>query len=324
MANGSDLLNFNVPIGIGSGENISVPSAFPGSGPDLIGMGGAAISDLINKELGFDVTTPQEGSRFIEEGILGGNPAVVRDIVVDKVNNAPNAVKASIAGKVLGLADPAFAQIAAVNTANTALQEGGDFAQEALRFGQEGLGSLSQRVDDSRFDFLNVPSTALAVSGQALGLGDRAIEGVQGVGQGFTNEVNVLGGVIYDQLGRPIGVINRGIDRGIASLPNIFNRARTNIADLFTGRTKQLTNNQIDQIVEDEINLGGRSAPPPVVVVDTQKPYESGVGQQTGQTGGPAGMGFAPPRPTSGMTSEDVINRAEGGLATIPRYLKGR
>ena len=351
MANGSDLLNFNVPIGIGSGENISVPSAFPTGGPDLIGMGGAAISDLINNELGFEVTTPQEGSRFIEEGILGGNPAVVRDIVVDKVNNAPNAVKASIAGKVLGLADPAFAQIAAVNTANTALQEGGDVIQAGLQFGQEGLGSLSQRVDDSRFDFLNVPSTALAVSGQALGLGDRAIEGVQGIGQGFTDEVNVFGGVIYDQLGRPIGVINRGIDRGIASLPNIFRGEGifgTNINIPFFGRDDDREDDRPVPVVVPVVSgpagrvvdpgdisrsFGGRGGADrggDVVIggggADASQPdFTPGnvvIGSTTGTTPGPAGMGFTPPAPR--RRRRTPMGKAEGGLATIPRYLKGR
>ena len=74
----------------------------------------------------------------------------------------------------------------------------------------------------------------------------------------------------------------------------------------------------------------GGTTPPPIVVTDTTKPWESDVGQDTGQTGGPGGSGFAPPPPpsnnvgTSNMTYGNVINRAEGGLATIPRYLKGR
>ena len=118
-------------------------------GPDLVGIGGAILSDQINSELGLNLVSPDEGSRFIEEGILGGNPGVVRDIVADKVNNAPNSVKANIAGKVLGLADPAFAQIAAVNAGNKALQVGGDVVQTGLQFGQEGIGALSNRIVDS-------------------------------------------------------------------------------------------------------------------------------------------------------------------------------
>ena len=83
--------------------------------------------------------------------------------------------------------------------------------------------------------------------------------------------------------------------------------------------------------VVSNVVTGGTTPPPPIVVTDTTKPWESNIGQGTGQTGGPAGSGFAPPPPpssgnvgTSGMTWRDVINRADGGLATIPKYLKGR
>ena len=69
----------------GVGTPPTVPEG-PG-GPDLVGIGGQILSDQINSELGLNLVSPDEGSRFIEEGILGGNPGVVRDIVVDKVNN---------------------------------------------------------------------------------------------------------------------------------------------------------------------------------------------------------------------------------------------
>ena len=95
--------------------------------------------------------------------------------------------------------------------------------------------------------------------------------------------------------------------------------------------TNQLTGDQINQIIEDEIDFRESQPPPPIVVTDTQKPYESGVGQDTGQTGGPGGMGFAPPPSptsgnvgTSGMTWQNVIDRANGGLVSISKYLKGR
>jgi len=46
----------------------------------------------------------------------------------------------------------------------------------------------------------------------------------------------------------------------------------------------------------------------------------TGMGSTTGTTPGPAGMGFTPPAPRRRFP----MGRAEGGLATIPRYLKGR
>ena len=80
------------------------------------------------------------------------------------------------------------------------------------------------------------------------------------------------------------------------------------------------------EVVSDVVT-GGTTPPPPIVVTDTTKPWESGVGQDTGQTGGPGGSGFAPPSPpsnnvgTSNMTYRDVINRAEGGI--IQKYNHG-
>ena len=80
------------------------------------------------------------------------------------------------------------------------------------------------------------------------------------------------------------------------------------------------------EVVSDVVT-GGTTPPPPIVVTDTTKPWESGVGQDTGQTGGPGGSGFDPPSPpsnnvgTSNMTYRDVINRAEGGI--IQKYNHG-
>jgi hypothetical protein len=303
-----------------------------------VGIGGAILSDQINSELGLNLVSPDEGSRFIEEGILGGNPGVVRDIVVDKVNNAPSSVKANIAGRVLGLADPAFATQAAVNSANTALQTGGDVIQTGLQFGQEGIGALSDRIDDSRFDIFGIPSGALDLTGRALGLTDQGIERLQGEGQRFTGQVNVLGGVIYDQLGRPIGLVNQLVDRGARRIGDFFNLFKRDDDDR-------------------------RDDDPPVVVVDpnaVSQTFTTGGGGTTGggTTGGTGGGGGAdasrPDFPTGGGNVviggggftppstnvqeetdriRDIIDRRRkgssqgfnaGGLATIPRYLKGR
>ena len=46
------------------------------------------------------------------------------------------------------------------------------------------------------------------------------------------------------------------------------------------------------------------------------------IGSTTGTTPGPAGMGFTPPAPR--RRRRTPMGKAEGGLATIPRYLKGR
>ena len=327
---------------------IGTPPTVPGSpgGPDLVGIGGAILSDQINSELGLNLVSPNEGSRFIEEGIIGRDPEVVKNIIVDKVNNAPNAVKASIAGKVLGLADPAFAQIAAVNTANTALQKGGDVIQTGLQFGQEGIGALSDRIDDSRFDVFGIPSGALDLTGRAFGLGDRAIEGVQGIGQGFTGGINVLGGVLFDQLGRPLGPINQLVDMSANKLFNLFRRRDDDDRrddDLGPG----IAINQVDDDRRDDdppvpTTVTGVSGPTGMVV-DPGAVSSSFGGRGGADRGGDVIIGGVPPvrsgskygapkkkggRKTGTLRTRfsgpDLTNRAEGGLATIPRYLKGR
>ena len=342
----------------GVGTPPTVPEG-PG-GPDLVGIGGAILSDQINSELGLNLVSPDEGSRFIEEGILGGNPGVVRDIVVDKVNNAPSSVKANIAGRVLGLAEPAFATQAAVNSANKALQVSGDVIQTGLQFGQEGIGALSDRIDDSRFDIFGIPSGALNLTEGALGLTDRGIERLQGEGQRFTGQVNVLGGVIYDQLGRPIGLVNQLVDRGASRIGDFFNLFRRDDDDRRDDDPGPgIVINQADDDRRDDdppvpTTVTGVSGPAGMVVdpgavsssfggrggadrggdvvIGNVEPmrrsdkFGAGIkkggraGGTTGTTPGPAGMGFTPPAPRRRFP----MGRAEGGLATIPRYLKGR
>ena len=57
------------------------------------------------------------------------------------------------------------------------------------------------------------------------------------------------------------------------------------------------------------------------VVIGGNTPGTVVIGGTTGTTPGPAGMGFTPPAP---KRDRFPMGRAEGGLATIPRYLKGR
>jgi len=66
------------------------------------------------------------------------------------------------------------------------------------------------------------------------------------------------------------------------------------------------------------IKKGGRVVEPVRRGADIKKGGR--VGGTTGTTPGPVGMGFTPPAPRRIFP----MGRAEGGLATIPRYLKGR
>ena len=192
------------------------------------------------------------------------------------------------------------------------------FSDIGTAFTDQGTGGVVEVAKNQAINLIKngLVNEGLALAGQAgisgpviLALANNKITGpiVRGAGTDFANlgynMSNILGlGNVYDS-----GLNLLGIDR------------QKDEPDL----SAQLTNDQINQIVEDEINLGGGPVPPPIVVTDTQKPYESGVGQDTGQTGGPGGMGFAPPSPPP-PRGPDLTNRASGGLVSVSRYLKGR
>jgi hypothetical protein len=201
---------------------------------------------------------------------------------------------------------------------------------------KRGLDQFAKGFDT--LSGINIPGDNMVSSGieNALGLANQGVQyGVNQFGQivdlGNTTYSNLLNKAIYNN------PLYSGVRRATDALTDPLFNFQLGVPNLFARKKDepdppvQLTNDQVNQIVEDEINLGGGSVPPPIVVTDTQKNYESGVGQGTGQTGGPGGMGFAPPSPpppptvpNSGMTYGNVINRANGGLVSVSRYLKGR
>ena len=183
-------------------------------------------------------------------------------------------------------------------------------------------------IDVSTFSDIGTAFTDQGTGGVVEVAKNQAINliknGLVNEGLALAGQAGISGPVILALANNKItGPIVRGAGTDIANLgynmglPSFFNR------DKKPDPPAQLTNDQINQIVEDEINLGVGPVPPPIVVTDTQKPYESGVGQDTGQTGGPGGMGFAPPSPPP-PRGPDLTNRASGGLVSVSRYLKGR
>jgi len=254
--------------------------------------------------------------RNIGEALAAGDTEQLAGIFYNEVDQLQQSAPAAVVS-ALGLSsNPLGNAIAAGNLANNAVQKFATISDVAAGIDIPGDNIFSSGIEGA-LNFVNRP---IQFGAEKFGTGVTGISG----------DYNKL---IQNLLNtKPVQTASNVIQYPFDILYNI-----PGITDINPFRKKdpdppvQLTNDQINQIVEDEINLGGGSVPPPIVVTDTQKPYESGVGQNTGQTGGPGGMGFAPPPPpppetvgTSGMTYENVINRANGGLATIPRYLKGR
>ena len=288
MANGI----FDTFTGIGG------PIIFPDQSPDLPPPGEILDEGLAEmaRRAGIDITA-QEAGDLRKTALAGGN---VGEVAVDIASNMAerkrdNIINSGLASVVPELLSP-FAgvnqAVGVINTADYLTNLAADFAQDVPVAG---------------------PLTAEAAD--------------------FTGDLSQLTFDVTNPLYQGIGFLqNRIINPITGRIRNVVDPRR--LFNFFR-RDDDINSRRADRpvvvidpnAVSQTFTTGGGSTPPPVVVTDTQKPYESGVGQQTGQTGGPAGMGFAPPpppRPTSGMTSQDVINRAEGGLATIPRYLKGR
>lgn len=277
----------------------------------IIEIASPSVTKIAN-DLGIPVNN--EDTKRIAQGIAEGDSGVALDVVNEKLTNLPNEARAQLAGELISKAGMITTPVGQLNAINAVLQSAGDTAQIGLGAGEKGLEYLSDKIDDSKFDFLNIPSTVLDVTGSGLGLTNKGIQGIQ-AGSGFIAGTanKIIDGIIYNPVGKVVGFAGRNV------IDPFFDRFGFNF-----GRRPIRPKPK----PEPPQSFIDRQPPPPIVVTDTQKPYESGVGQNTGQTGGPAGMGFAPPPPqtvgTSGMTYRDVINRADGGLATIPRYLKGR
>ena len=253
------------------------------------------------------------------QALADGDTDTATSIFYNEVSQLQDSAPPAVLSALGVLDNPLGNFVTSANLANSAVQKFADLSGMVSEVDIPGDNILSSGIEGA-LDFVDKP---IQIGADLFG---------QGV-TGLSSDYNKLLRNFYNL--QPVQTATNVIKYPFDILYNIDIPGITSL-NPFKKKDKpdpsvQLTNDQINQIVEDEINLGGGSAPPPIIVTDTQKDYESGVGQGTGQTGGPGGMGFAPPPPppaptvgTSGMTYENVINRANGGLATIPRYLKGR
>ena len=286
MANGI----FNTLTGTGG------PVIFPDQIPDLPPPGEILDEGLaeLAQRAGIDITA-QEAGDLRETVLAGGNVGnVATDIAANIAERKRDSIIssgiASVAPEVLSPLSGIDRAVGIVNTADYLTNLAADFAQ-----GVPIAGPLTAEAAD------------------------------------FTGDLSQLTFDVTNPLYQGIGFLqNKIIDpitgriKTVADPRRLFNFFRRDDDDRRDDRPVVVVD---PNAVSQTFTAGGGSTPPPVVVTDTQKPYESGVGQQTGQTGGPAGMGFAPPPPSNnptGFGSNIRIGKAEGGLATIPRYLKGR
>ena len=295
-----------------------------------ISEGARILTETINSGVGVDVVNQGEGEQFIREGILAGNPGVVQDIVANKINSLDDSAKGAIASQAFGVFNPALAQLAAANKVNQGIQVAGDFVQS-------GIGTLQDRMDPEGFGF------------GALDRTSNIIEGVQNISGDVVGSANrIVGDLIINPLGQVVGRINQGVISPLFSPIQNFGLSLIGRGD-DRRDDDQLKSLLVSDDDDDDppvpTTITGVSGPAGMVVdpgavsssfggrggadrgggADASQPdFTPGtvvIGGTTGTTPGPAGMGFIPPSPKK---DRPPMGKAEGGLATIPRYLKGR
>ena len=319
-------LNITVPIGLEGTPPIIPDEPLPSPQDIAISEGARILTETINSGVGVDVVNQGEGEQFIREGILAGNPGVVQDIVANKINNLDDSAKGAIASQAFGVFNPALAQLAAANQVNQGIQVAGDFVQS-------GIGTLQDRMDPEGFGF------------GALDRTSNIIEGVQNISGDVVGSANrIVGDLIVNPFGQVIGRINQGIinpifgpiqDFGL----NLIGKGRRGddapttpppgqgiVINQAQG-SGQLSNRDINQIMAGQepssVTFQGKggsdrggdvSTPGTVVVGSSFTPPSTNVQQET-------------------QRISDIMDRRRrgfsqgfnaGGLASIPKYLKGR
>jgi len=271
----------------------------------IIEMAAPSVTKVAN-DLGIPVNN--EDTKRIAEGIAGGDSRVVLDVVNEKLVTAPEELKSQLASKLISQAGMITTPVGQLNAINTTLQTGGDFIQEGLNF-------VGSKLDpDSR-------------GANILGTTSDIIEGGQGIFGGMTGDLNrTMGNVVYDPI------------YGFVSL------AGRNVIDPFANRINPLLNflkrRQIQPVLKPKppppqsfIDRQEESrpvfTPPPATSNEAEVAYG---GQQVDPGGGGGGSGgsygggedFGSPFRPSRPSRPDLTNRANGGLVSVSRYLKGR
>lgn len=262
----------------------------PGPGPDFPG-GELPDPRTIPGAIIKDRITTELSDAFNRAGINFINPSLVVNLA-DEVRQgnitANDALNIGFDATVSG----------AVNTAANVATSGGlagaQFIFGKIKQAEQLLGRplLPAEVNRLLGTVLNLPNV---VSSGIIGLKDR-------LRSGFADDDNiVIGGGDDDDPPVPTTVTGVSGPAGMVVDPGA-------VSSSFGGR------GGADRGGDVVIGGGGADASQPDFT-------PRNIGGTTGTTPGPAGMGFTPPAP---KRRRFPMGRAEGGLATIPRYLKGR
>jgi hypothetical protein len=264
--------------------------------------------------------TPDDTKKIVEDGLLQGDVRVILDVANERRKDLTGSAKTQIANELLSQAAMLTTPAGQLNAVNSVIQGGGDTAQIGLDLGQRGVEYLGDKVEDSKFDFLNIPSTALDLTGSGLELMDKGIEGIQSGSGAITRGANkIMDGVIYQPVGQVTDFLGRKIIDPLASKVDPFFNRFNRIRPVFKPKPPP----------PDSFNPMTAFTPDPRPVFTppaTSNEAEVDYGGSGGGSGGSYGGGedFRPPSRPSRPSGPDLRFRANGGLVAVSRYLKGR
>jgi len=273
----------------------------------IIQMVAPSVTKVANN-LGIPVSI--EDTKKIAEGIAEGNSRAVLNVLDEKLITAPEELKSQLARKLIAQAGMITTPIGQLNAVNTTLQTGGDYVQNAL-------DALRLKLDPD------------SIGSNILGRTSNIIEGGQGIFGGLTNNLNrTMGNVVYDPVYGFVNLAGKNVIDPIASrinpLLNLFSKRKSQPEP--DPVPVQLTNDQINQIVEDEVNLNPPTpafSPQDMNIQPAPAPAQPAFSPQDMNI-----QSYSPPSYVGGggggMSYRNVVNRANGGLVSVSRYLKGR
>jgi len=276
----------------------------------VIDIAAPSVTRIAN-DLGIPIND-SDTKRIVKDGVVGGDSRVVLDIVNEKLTNVPNEVKAQLAGELIAQAGMLTTPVGQLNALNATLQTGGDFIQEGLDFAGSKLDPDSMGAN-------------------ILGTTSDIIEGGQGIFGGMTGDANrVVGNLVINPANQIVGFAGRNVIDPLANrfnpLLNLFRRRQ--IQPVFKPKPP-VPQSFIDRQEEEE------SRPvftPPATSNEAEVAYGGQQVDPGGGSGGSYGGGEdfgspfkpKPSGPAGGMSYQSFINRANGGLVSVSRYLKGR
>ena len=278
----------------------SVPAPNQSVIDTVIDIAAPSVTRIAN-DLGIPIND-SDTKRIVKDGVVGGDSKVVLDIVNEKLTNVPNEVKAQLAGELIAQAGMLTTPVGQLNALNATLQTGGDFIQEGLDFASSKLDPDSMGAD-------------------ILGTTSDVIEGGQGIFGGMTGDANrVVGNLVINPANQIVGFAGRNIIDPFANrinpLLNLFGRRQ--ITPVFKPKPP------VPQSFIDRQEEPRPVFTPPATSNEAEVDYGGSGGGSGGSYGGGEDFGspFASPSPPP--RGPNLTNRANGGLVSVSRYLKGR